>query len=566
MISETGDQILIYNGEAYNYQQLKKELLSNGITFHTESDTEVLLKYYCHYGIDNLLSNLNGMFAFALLDLRLNNIYLARDRFGEKPLYYNSSATNFSFASEIKGISCPDVTKSINLNSIEFYLSELTTPSPETIFNEIHQLERSNLLTYNLTSHSFTLQEYWKPPQVKIPYTLSKLETLETTENLLKSSVLSRTQSSVPFACFLSGGVDSGLVVSMLSEFGQQKVNTFTIGYKNSRQDESELAKAIAEKYNTNHHEIFLESDILSNMHEIVEKLDEPFADTGIIPTYQICKAFSKHYKMAISGDGGDEIFGGYYEFIHAWQADNLNKNYGSGFKASALTKLSKLSSRIGFSKNLGHAYDYLKSDGSGKLYRMKGISPTQKQKALQPQFYNATQHYTQNWLNALWKNSLQNTVTDTLFHASIPLRLNEYLFKLDRASMMNSLEVRTPFLDKPLADFVFTIPGEIKLEHGIKKYLLRKIAEKYIGNDILTRPKQGFGMPFGDWIRKDLKYLIREKLNRNRIQNQKILNPDFTEYYISQHMNGKADYSTQIWSWLILHDWMEINGYTIEF
>lgn len=548
---------IVFNGEIYNFQELKKELISQ-VEFFTSSDTEVLLKGYQVWGIQKLLDKVNGMFAFAILDKDKQKIFLARDRFGEKPLYYLFNDGKVKFSSQINSIFYTEENLSLNRFSLDYYLSELAMPQPQTIWNEVMQVEPSTVVAFDIKSGTKEIQRYWDFKPIEPVKDVSEEEIINETEKILLKSMKSRTISDVPFACFLSGGIDSGLIVSMLSTHSDKRLKTFTVGYDNVKQNEGPLAKKLADRYATDHHEIILKPEVITALDDLIGFIGEPFADPSIIPTYHVCKSISQHVKMAISGDGGDEMFGGYFEFEFAAKTDKWLSDHPNSTFRQWKALMGKVGYRMKLVKeNPGHLEAFSKLHPSLYLYRQKGFHPFRKSELYHPDFQFAdVSDKTISVLAANWKNSAKATFSDTFFTGSVYPRLNEYLVKVDRASMINSLEVRTPFLDKDLAEFIFKVPAKLKLKNFQTKYLLKKLAQKYMDPDIFSRPKQGFGIPFDEWFRDELQGFVKDVLFSERFKNRRIFNQSYVEKLVNQHTSRIFDFTHRIWLLIVFELW----------
>jgi asparagine synthase (glutamine-hydrolysing) len=549
---------ITYNGEIYNFKHVKKELQDAGVHFTTESDTEVLLRGYLHWGIEKLLSRVNGMYAFVLVDKKDRKAFACRDRFGEKPLYYLHTSSRIKFASSIACINHTETGLTLDAQSLDHYLSELAMPQPKTIWKEVKQVQPAHYLSIDLSSGSLNEKCYWDLNSIAIASRLDDDELLDITEQKLLQAINECTVSDVGFACFLSGGVDSGLVVSMLAAHSKQRVRTFTIGYKDQKQNEAPLARRLAEKYNTDHTELFLEPEVIHTIDTLIENIGEPFADPSLIPTYFVTKAIAGQVKVAISGDGGDEMFGGYFEYNHAWSADRFIERHPSRISQSANANAGKVLHRLGLrNDNPGHYYSYAHQHPALYLYRQKGFHPFRKKNIYSASYYNEEiAEFTPRFLSSQWEQHKKDTLLDTLFFSSVRTRFNEYLVKVDRASMANSLEVRTPFLNKDLAEFIFSVPGKQKVKNGVQKYLLKKLGQKYIDKDIFLRPKQGFGVPVAEWFRHDLKDYMRDILFSSQAKQRGIFNMAAIEKATQQHIAGLADNSYQLWLLLVLELW----------
>lgn len=555
---------ITFNGEIYNFLDLRKLLEKEGAIFETHSDTEVICWGYKIWGIQKLLGQLDGMFAFAIFDESKNKVFFARDRFGKKPFYVFQNTEEIVFASEINAIWTIRKPKlNLDFESLEYYIAEISSPQPKTIWKEICQLQPASFWEIDLSNNAIIQKtKYWSlHPKKDWKYSLQ--ETTEQVENELIKAITKRTISDVPIGCFLSGGVDSGLVVSLLAQHSTEKIKTFSVGLSYQKFNELPEAKLVADKYQTDHHEIILESDVINILPELVEYYGEPFADSSMIPTYYCCKALCGQVTVALSGDGGDELFGGYDDYGIAYRTDEYVKQFPNQTIRTLVTNLDKIAYR--FSKNrkenLGSLDTYLGKENYLKLYREIGIHPNQIKSLFEKNTLQKTNNYTEKHLNEIWNNNLSQDLTSTLMLSSLNTRLlNDYLVKVDRASMKNSLEVRSPFLDHHLAELAFNIPNNFKFKDNHNKYLLKKLAEKHFNPQIFTQTKRGFGIPVHYWLRTDLRKYTEEHLFEGKLSKTGWFDLAYIKKIWQEHLNEKTgiDHTHTIWALLCLDIWLE--------
>ncbi len=555
MADLTGSVVITYNGEIYNYKDLKAELTRSGQHFRSQSDTEVILNGYLHWGLNKLLEKLDGMFAFVLYDKNNRAAYACRDRFGKKPLYYFSNGRKFSFASDIRSVWAAEKQLTLDTDSLDYYLTELSVPQPSTIWKEIRQVNPAHYLHLDLTKGKLSELRYWELSFKEKEERLSEQEALEQVEKLLVAAITKRMVGDVPVGCFLSGGADSGLVTALLASHSTKRVKTFTVGVEQMKMNELPLAKKLAERYHTEHSEILVKANVAELLPQLVEEFGEPFADSSFLPAYYISKEIRKHVKVALSGDGGDEIFGGYHEYRTAFLADE----YLQLKPTASATILNKMLHRARLSKtNYGHLKKFTQLSGDRKLYREMGFSAEQKQKLYHQDFVHGKFSATAR-LEKAWQESDQGTITDTLFKASLRTRLlNDYLFKIDRTSMIHALEVRCPFLDLQLAAFAARIPNRIKLKDGTTKFLLKKLAVKYIDRGFFGRTKKGFGVPLKQWLRGEMKGFVSELILSESFSRRKIADAPYVKKILNEHQSGKADHTHRIWALVCLELWFQ--------
>lgn len=553
--------VITFNGEIYNFLVLKKELLNKGVKFRSTSDTEVILEGYLHWGIEGVLKRMEGMFAFVLFDKNKNVAFACRDRFGQKPLYYFRDKKRFKFSSDIRSISATEDNLSLDYESIDYYFTELSVPQPKTIWQEIKQVRPAHYLRIDLPNKKVIQSCYWSLDYTqKLNVSLQEAEFL--VEEALTKAVIKRQHGDVPIGSFLSGGVDSGLVTALLAQNSSERIKTFTVGLNYAKYDESKEAQQLAERYNTDHTEIIIEAkDLTKVIENLIDYCGEPFADSSLIPSYYICESISDKVKVALSGDGGDEFFGGYFNYAHAYQADQYNlatAGYSPFTKRLALVS-NKVKFRAGIStNNVGTASTYADFSGARRLYREMGFSDKERDLLYTPAFKQQINHFSANFLQSVWDKSNKVSLTDNLLEASLQTRLlNDYLVKVDRASMINSLEVRSPFLDHPLAEVSAKISCDYHLKNGVTKYLTKQLAKKYVDQDILKRPKKGFGIPMKEWLRNDLKSFVYETIKENNLGKLGIVDANYVDRIFKEHEANKSDYTNKIWAISCLERWL---------
>lgn len=556
---ETGN-VLVFNGEIYNFKDLKNDLGKLGEQFKTTSDTEVLLKGFKRWGIKDLLSKAEGMFAFALYQAQHKRLFLARDRFGKKPLYYGSPGGDFIFSSDIRAVKrASRVQLEVNYPVLDYYFNEYAIPQPHTIYKEVMQLEPASYKVVDIEgAKEIDGGHYWKL-EPRINDSIKETEVLERTETLLKNAVKQRLISDVPLGFFLSGGIDSSLTVSLAAEASSERIKTFSVGFDHDYHNELPEARQVADRFDTEHHEIFLKPDVAKMARGISNFTGEPFADYSLIPSAYIAEGIREQATVAISGDGGDELFGGYKNYVGLYQANWLIKTYGKSL-APLRIQASKLLSRMAPATfpNLGMSRKYLlNQDPDFVTLRDSGFTSHMKRGSVFSPDFEGNTEFTADYF---WKHWVAGV--DTLdIHSNqqlvslTTLLLNDFLVKVDRSSMYKSLEVRSPFLDHKLAEFAFTIPHKLKFKHLHSKYLLKKIVHKKIGRNVFKEPKRGFTVPMGVWLREDLagwaESLLMDSLVKRQI---------FDEAYIAkiwqEHKSGKANYKDFLWMLIALELW----------
>lgn len=554
---------IIYNGEVYNFPELKTELINKGYTFSTRSDTEVVLKSYKEWGPD-CLGRFNGMFALAIWDGREKTLFLARDRFGKKPLYFAHLGHTFLFASELKSIfQHPDVKMDIDRMSLAKYFAYDYIPSPRTIIKGISKLEPAHYLI--LKNGEVKKKQYW---DFRFEIDRTKKTDFDGTKKLflelLRESVRKRLISDVPLGVFLSGGIDSSAVVAMMAGLMDPRdIKTFSIGFEERSYNEAPSANLIARKFRTDHHEKILKAqDMLDVLPGIIDIIDEPFADSSIIPTYMVSQFTRETVKVALGGDGGDELFMGYPSFIAHRIAAIYDKVPSAGKKAVRI-----------FSNLVPAGSHYMNLNFKLKKF-LKGAS-----------FSGAERH--QIWIGSFYPPEQRLLFRDTSDEANFDphniydessayfnrypdisnMDKVEYLYiktylpddiltKVDRASMAVSLEVRAPFLDKDVSDFAATIPNSLKMKGLRTKHILKEALRGIVPDATINKPKHGFAVPVGAWFKGELKSLLLQTFRKEEIEADGIFSYRYIDSLFADHFSGRADYGRNIWSLFIFQMW----------
>jgi len=559
---------ITFNGEIYNYLELKRELIELGYQFKSTTDTEVIIYGYQEFGAD-FFGKMNGMFAFCLFDKRKSEFILVRDRLGQKPLHYYFSKKKFAFSSELKSlIDLPFISKNIDFKNLSRYFSFEYLPAPYTIFKNIYKLKAGHFLKIKVQDSelSFYEEKYWDIDFKKIDVSSNQKDIEKDIIKLLKSSIKKRLMSDVPLGVFLSGGIDSAGIVALLSEMmDPRKIKTFTIGFNEKSFDETNYASKISRIFKTDHHEQILSlNKMLNILHEIFEKLDEPFADASIIPTYLLSKFTRNFVTVALGGDGGDELFAGYDPFLAAFWTKYYEKiPYGihQNVIKPLVNKLPVSSKNMSLDFKMKH---FLKGVYHNPIIRnqlwLGAFNQNEQHNLFSPEVEKAISGFDS-------YDILRHDLLHTNFRDDFDLITHTYqknylsddiLFKVDRASMMNSLEVRAPFLDVDLVEYANSLPSNFKIRRTIRKFILKKSLEGKLPNDILYRKKKGFGIPLTKWIKNDLKKEIIGMLNYDKVKREGIFNPEKVLEILNQHFENKKDNRKQIWSLYVFEKWRE--------
>jgi asparagine synthase (glutamine-hydrolysing) len=532
----------VFNGEIYNYRELREQL--KGHRFYTQSDTEVIVHGYEEWG-EEVFSRLDGMFGIALWDIPRKKLLLARDRFGEKPLFYSHDGKRIIFASELKSLlPVPGLPMEIDPDAVRAYVCYGYVPSPGSIFRGIQKLPPAHYLRYvggYLGIHRYYQLELGPKSR------LSENEAEEELARLLDEAVKSRLVSDVPFGAFLSGGLDSSVVVALMSRHLSQPVRTFSIGFREPKYNELSDARRVADHIKTEHHELVVEPDAVELLQNLVWFLDEPFADASAVPTYLVAKLAREHVKMVLTGDGGDEAFGGYDRYLKfldlervgplkpvAATAANLAGRFVPGENGYRLRRIAERL-RQGFPESYLSGVALTRADVGDELLGdaanwYRGLSPVK------------------------WNNleSLDRCVAID-FASYLP---DDILVKLDRMAMANSLEGRSPFLAHKVVDFAVRLPREMRVQNRRGKHLLRRVAARLLPQAVLDKPKQGFGIPLGQWFRGPLKSLAADVIGSRSFAERGLMRQSAAQRYLKGHLTGEADYGELLWLILSLELW----------
>jgi asparagine synthase (glutamine-hydrolysing) len=556
IFTEDKQKVILFNGEIYNFKELKSDLLKEGVSFVTSGDTEVVLKLYEKYGVQSF-AMLDGMFAFSIYDKSLNKVFIARDFFGEKPLYYTKTNDSFIWCSELKSMmeilpSKPE----INVQALNLYFELTYIPAPFSIYQNIHKLEANHYLEFDCTSFDFTLNEIDQKFQ-KIDKK-SKNDCIKITHDLVRESVVSRSISDVAIGTFLSGGVDSSIVSLCLAQNTASKIDTFSIGFEKKSFDESDKSRTIAKLINSNHHEFIIsEKDLTDNIDEILLNFDEPFADSSSLASYVVANKTKKYVTVALTGDGGDEVFGGYNKYYMG----KLNQKY---------TQIVPQKVHQFASKSIGNLL-HTKDDKRGKRFKLNrllkainysgdfyyniislGYTEDEVKEILQSNyFYNNSLEYYKS------KTGNENkTITDFRTIDKIVSLEGDMLVKVDRTSMLTSLECRAPFLNKAIWNFTNQIPETYLINGWDKKHILKEAFATYFPKNFLNKSKKGFGVPVGDWLRDNLKNELISYCDKSFIEKQNLFHFEVVSKIVNNHLNGKIDNTFRVWTYFCFQKW----------
>ncbi len=559
--NEDGTLWIVFNGEIYNHHELRKDLESRGHRFRTNCDTEAIIHAYEEYG-ELCPEKLNGMFGFAIIDLNRQTLFLARDRVGIKPLYYYHDAEKFVFGSELKSIlEIEGVGRQVDLEALDNFLTFEYIPSPRSIFKDIAKLPPGH--TLSLRGQKIQIKPYWDVSFSE--ENASEADLCEELIELLRDSVKIRLMSDVPLGAFLSGGLDSSSIVAMMSQQMNRPAKTFSIGFQEASYNESDYARTIASHFNTEHEEFLIQPDALELTEKLVAHLDEPFGDFSIFPTYLVSKMAREYVTVALSGDGGDELFAGYdtyianrvgtaYQKIPAFLRNGmigptLDMIPPTEKKKGLINRAKRFHEGAQLPADLRHTrwMIFLQAAEKGLLYS----ADVQKDLANYDPYAFIRKYFAQSGTTDDLNRQLYVDIKTYL--------VDDILVKVDRMSMATSLEARVPFLDHRMVEFSGRVHGDMKLKGSTTKYLLKKAMSSILPSDILQRGKEGFSIPIKNWLKSDLRPLMLDVLSPERLGREGFFNQDHVERLKKEHLSGKANHSHRLWAMMVFGIWQDI-------
>jgi asparagine synthase (glutamine-hydrolysing) len=560
LYNEDRSVCVVFNGEIYNYLELIPELQALGHVFHTRSDTEVIVHAWEAWG-EKCVERFRGMFAFALWDRNKDCLFLARDRLGVKPLHYALlNDGTLLFGSELKSLLAHGgLPKDIDPLAVEEYFALGYVAEPRCIFKQARKLPPACTLLVKRGEALREPREYWDV-RFSLDRRISEAEAFEELTARLNESIRLRLMSEVPLGAFLSGGVDSSAVVALMAGLNSDPVNTCSIAFSDPAYNEAEFARQVAERYKTNHFVDTVESDDFDLIDTLARLYDEPYADSSAIPTYRVCQLARKHVTVALSGDGGDESFGGYRRYKLHLMEEGMRSALPLGVRRPLFGMLGRV---------------YPKADWAPRVFRAKTTFESMARTSVEAYFHSMSlirdpersRLYSDSFRAELGGYSAIDVFNRHAARAGTddPLGLIQYIdlhtylvgdinTKVDRASMAHSLEVREPLMDHPLVEWLATLPSTLKLKRGEGKYLFKKAMEPYLPRDIMYRPKMGFAVPLARWFRGPLKQRVRDSLLDGRIAESGWFNQDAIARIVEQHESGRRDHSTPLWT-LLMYD-----------
>ena len=551
MSNEDGSITIAYNGEMYNFESLRADLIAKGHIFKTRSDTEVIIHAYEEYG-DRCLEYFRGMFAFALWDCKRKRLFAARDRLGKKPLYYALWGDTFLFASEVKAILAhPDARRELNLEALDLYLGFRYVPGPLTMFKGIFKLQPAHFLI--VSDGQVITERYWDLSTVttrRIPFESAREEFVE----LLKESIRIRLMSEVPLGVFLSGGVDSSAIVALMSEMVAEPVKTFSVGYSgDAAENEFEYARMVANRYHTDHHEFRLTADdFLGFLPKLVWHLDEPIADASTIPLYYISQLAREHVTVVLSGEGADELLGGYYIYKKMLTLDSLHSLPGIG----VFSWVASLVGRFWGSRKIGRYADLLRLPLEQRYTGVSSVFTRDERKKLLAGMVGVSPRSLADVLAPCYERVAGRDPLDRMLYVDTNVWLpDDLLMKADKMTMATSVELRVPFLDHLLVEYAAALPTEFKIQGNETKYLLKKAMESRLPRDLLYRKKKGFPVPVNRWFREKANG-VREVLLDDGSACRNYFNPAVLDQLITNHSDSTSDLSDLIWPFLVFEFW----------
>lgn len=558
--NEDGSVWLVFNGEIYNFRQLRVDLEKRGHRFTTATDTEVIVHAYEEYGVE-CVELFNGMFAFAIWDSRAQKLVLARDRLGIKPLYYWQGPHQLVFGSELKALlKHPQVPRNLDPVALDQFLTLEYIPAPRTIFRDIRKLPAGHLLIHQ-SGHT-QLQQYWDVKPIVVPQQFD--DCVARLDELIEDAVRLRMVSDVPIGAFLSGGIDSSTIVSKMSQLSDTPIRSFSIGFDDSTYNELPYAQAVAQHFETIHREAILKPDIAGFVDNLASHMDEPLGDFSIFPTYLVSQVARESVKVILSGDGGDEVFGGYDTYV-AQTVDRYYRFLPATLRQRYLPALGALlppqPGKKGFINKTKRFIEGAGLDAGLQHTRwMLFMHPQEK-----AQLYSSSFGHTLNGSQATqpledhfrrsqgWDPLAQQQYVDVKTYLA-----EDILTKVDRMSMAVSLEVRVPLLDHRIVEFALSLPPEMKLARGQTKIILRQVMQQHLPQAVLTRPKQGFSIPIKQWLSGPLKPIMTDLLAPEPIRRDDYFDAALVQRWVNEHLDGRANHSHRLWALMSFQLWRQ--------
>lgn len=571
----TGDQplyssdksiVIVFNGEIYNYKKLKQELENKGHIFSTKTDTEVILYGYKEYGIEGILKKLEGMYAFALYDILSKNLFVARDKFGEKPLYYIDQGSTFKFASELKAFAPHLANYHIDNTALNYFFTLTYIPAPYTIYKEIKKMEAGTYVHIDSNGQKrykcyFSLQEEIEQKISTLSFHEAKLKVRE----LLTDSVRRRMVADVPMGAFLSGGIDSSIICCLMNQLSKEPINTFSIGFKEKNYDESERARIVAKHIKSNHTEFILDyKDVLDILDDIILYYDEPFGDSSAIPSFYVAKLAREKVKVVLTGDCADEIFGGYEKYLGYYYIEKYRKYppfIRKGFERiiDAIPYLSVTSPWLSKIKKVTQNAERSDFEIHYNLMSL-GFHDEERKKLFAHGYYQDIKQEIEKEYDIYseYSSLLREQLVDIRYVLE-----GDMFTKVDRACMHNSLENRAPFIDSAVTGLALSLPSSYKIKGRNKKYILKEAFKDLLPKQTLQYSKRGFGVPVDYWFKNELKNELASLLQKDLIEKQGIFDFDEVQKLFRDHLDGKANNKSKLWNLFVFQKWHESKSST---
>ncbi|MBF7072156.1 asparagine synthase (glutamine-hydrolyzing) [Glaciecola sp. MH2013] len=566
MYSDDSNIVIVFNGEIYNFLELRESLISEGVSFRSSTDTEVIIRLYEKLGTQ-CLSLLNGMFAFALWDKRDNTLFIARDRLGKKPLYYylendtdsSGEVSRFAFASEIKALlALPDIKKELRLDAVHDFFAYQYIPDPKSIFQHVHKLPPAHFML--VKNNKIEIEEYWTLSFAN-KTTDSEKESIDKLRELIKQCTKRRMISDVPLGAFLSGGVDSSGVVATMAGLSETPIKTCTIAFDNKKYNEAQFAEAVAKQYNTEHHELMVHQNVADALENIVSYFDEPFADPSLVPTFFVSELARQEVTVTIAGDGGDEVFAGYEKYAVDDVENKLRAKFPEWMRTQLFPPLATFCNkvRVGPFKKAASLLTSLSVSPAMGFYITNSFITDREWQSLVNTKTNealASYHPSSLTLDKYNEADASDHLGKILYTDMKTYLTGGILVKVDRMSMANSLEVRAPILDKEVIEFSATLQSDMKYRGKEKKYILKEAFKPYLSDDILYRKKMGFSVPLAQWFREEIKDIAERYLINDVKGLGEIFDISEVKRLWNEHQTDKGDHSTVLWSMLMFEMW----------
>lgn len=558
MGNEDGSIVIAFNGEIYNFKELRQELVSKGHRFRSHSDTEVILHMYEECGT-RVVERLRGMFAFAIWDSKKRRLVIARDRVGKKPLFYHMDSRGISFSSEVRSLFAdPRVPRTPDYTAIHHYLTYQYVPSPWSAFKGVRCLPPASVMVVDARGES-TIERYWKL-QYADKIAVTEDEAIERVTELVMEATRLRMVADVPLGAFLSGGVDSSVVVAAMATQSSEPVRTFTIGFREQKYNEAPFARTVAERYGTEHTELTVEPDAIHVLPKLVWHYGNPFADSSAIPSFYVAELTRRFVTVALNGDGGDESFGGYerYAMFMAMRRWDL---VPASIRDRVRTMVPPLRTvpAAPLTRKAHRAGELLLGGPEARYAEfMAYFSARDKAALYTPEFLERTRGADSvELLRAAWGEVRATDDVDRLLGSDVAMYLpDDLLVKVDIATMASSLEARSPLLDHRLMEYAASLPVDLKVRAGETKYLLKKVAERLIPREVIYRPKMGFAVPVNEWFRGELAGYVRDVLLDDAAMDRGLFTRAGVEGLLQEHSSGRADHGYRIYALLMLELW----------